>query len=189
MRAGSSSADGGTLLLDEIDTCSSSLQVKLLRVLEEGSYERVGDTQTMKSDVRVIAATNQNLEELVRRNAFRGDLYWRLNVISIQLPPLRERTGDIALLIDHFLEKYNGMRERSGKPPVLHVAPEAREAILRYPSARQYSRTGEYHRAGVYLGARRYAALWGSAGLVAAAEGRSRSGCERLQCELKRSLA
>ena len=126
-------ADGGTLLLDEIDTCSSSLQVKLLRVLEEGSYERVGDTQTMKSDVRVIAATNQNLEELVRRNGFRGDLYWRLNVISIQLPPLRERTGDIALLINHFLEKYNVMRERSGKPPVLHVAPEAMEAILRYP--------------------------------------------------------
>ncbi|MBU1087597.1 MAG: sigma-54 dependent transcriptional regulator, partial [Candidatus Omnitrophica bacterium] len=125
-------ANGGTLLLDEIDTCSPSLQVKLLRVLEEGSYERVGDIQTFRSDVRVIAATNQNLEELVQRRGFRGDLFWRLNVISINLPPLRERVGDIPLLVDHFLQKYNLMRTNRSGGIIDKVSPGAMEALMKY---------------------------------------------------------
>jgi DNA-binding NtrC family response regulator len=126
-------ANGGTLLLDEIDTCSPSLQVKLLRVLEEGAYERVGDIKTLKSDVRIIAATNQNLEELVQRRTFRGDLFWRLNVISIQLPPLRERTGDIPILVDHFLQKYNLMRTSRSGGIIDKVSDDAMAALMRYP--------------------------------------------------------
>jgi DNA-binding NtrC family response regulator len=125
-------ANGGTLLLDEIDTCSPSLQVKLLRVLEEGAYERVGDIQTLKSDVRIIAATNQNLEELVQRRGFRGDLFWRLNVISINLPPLRERVGDIPLLVEHFLQKYNLMRTNRSGGIIDKVSEQAMEALMKY---------------------------------------------------------
>jgi DNA-binding NtrC family response regulator len=125
-------ANGGTLLLDEIDTCSPSLQVKLLRVLEEGAYERVGDIQTLKSDVRIIAATNQNLEELVQRRGFRGDLFWRLNVISINLPPLRERVGDIPLLVEHFLQKYNLMRTNRSGGIIDKVSDQAMDALLQY---------------------------------------------------------
>ena len=125
-------ANGGTLLLDEIDTCSPSLQVKLLRVLEEGAYERVGDIKTLKSDVRVIAATNQNLEELVQRRSFRGDLFWRLNVISINLPPLRERAGDIPILVDHFLQKYNLIRTNRSGGVIDEISDEAMAALMRY---------------------------------------------------------
>ncbi|MCG2703861.1 MAG: sigma-54 dependent transcriptional regulator, partial [Candidatus Omnitrophica bacterium] len=125
-------ANGGTLLLDEIDTCSPSLQVKLLRVLEEGGYERVGDTRTFKSDVRIIAATNQNLEELVKRKSFRGDLFWRINVISINLPPLRERPGDISLLASHFLNKYNLMRKPRNGMFIENVSEEAMQAMMLY---------------------------------------------------------
>ena len=125
-------ANGGTLLLDEIDTCSPSLQVKLLRVLEEGAYERVGGMQTLKSDVRIIAATNQNLEELVQRRGFRGDLFWRLNVISINLPPLRERVGDIPLLVDHFLQKYNLMRTHRSGGIIDKVSQQAIDALMQY---------------------------------------------------------
>ncbi|MFH1062124.1 MAG: sigma-54 dependent transcriptional regulator [Candidatus Omnitrophota bacterium] len=125
-------ANGGTLLLDEIDTCSPSLQVKLLRVLEEGAYERVGDVQTLKSDVRIIAATNQNLEELVQRRGFRGDLFWRLNVININLPPLRERVGDIPLLVEHFLQKYNLMRANRSGGIIDKVSEQAMVALMRY---------------------------------------------------------
>ena len=99
-------AQGGTILLDEIDAFSPALQVKLLRVLQEGEFERVGDTKTVKVDVRIIAATNQNLEELITEGKFREDLYYRLNVIAIQLPPLRERKEDIPLLVNSFLEKF-----------------------------------------------------------------------------------
>ncbi len=98
-------ADGGTIFLDEIDTCSPNLQVKLLRVLQEGEFEVVGDTKTIKVDVRVIAATNQNLKKCISEGTFREDLYYRLNVIPIVLPSLRERRDDIPLLIEHFLEK------------------------------------------------------------------------------------
>jgi DNA-binding NtrC family response regulator len=99
-------ADGGTIFLDEIDAFSPTLQVKLLRVLQEGEFERVGDTKTIKVDVRVISATNQNLEDLITQGKFRKDLYYRLNIISIEIPPLRERKGDIPLLIEDFISKH-----------------------------------------------------------------------------------
>ena len=100
-------AQGGTILLDEIDAFSPALQVKLLRVLQEGEFERVGDTKTIRVDVRIIAATNQDLLEAIKRGSFREDLYYRLNVIAIDLSPLRERKGDIPLLVDYFLEKFS----------------------------------------------------------------------------------
>ena len=100
-------ADGGTIFLDEIDTLSPLLQVKLLRVIQDMEFERVGDTKTVKVDVRIIAATNQNLEELIQKGLFREDLYYRLNVIKINMPPLRERKGDIPLLCNHFLAAFN----------------------------------------------------------------------------------
>lgn len=99
-------ADGGSIFLDEIDAFSPALQVKLLRVLQEGEFERVGDNKTLKVDVRVIAATNQNLQELISQNKFRKDLYYRLNIISIEIPPLRERREDVPLLINDFIKKH-----------------------------------------------------------------------------------
>ena len=98
-------AEGGTILLDEIDAFSPALQVKLLRVIQERLFERVGDTRTMRADVRVIAATNRKLSELVKQGKFREDLYYRLNVIAMRIPSLRERRGDIPLLITHFVER------------------------------------------------------------------------------------
>ena len=105
-------ADGGTLFLDEIATASPSLQVKLLRALQDREFEAVGSTETHKVDVRLIFATNADLEEMVRKGEFRQDLYYRLNVISITQPPLRERIGDIPLLIEHHLRILN---EQNGK--------------------------------------------------------------------------
>jgi DNA-binding NtrC family response regulator len=101
------SADNGTIFLDEIDTFSPVMQVKLLRVLQEGEFERVGETKTLKVDVRIIAATNQRLEGLIKEGKFRSDLYYRLNVISIELPRLKDRVEDIGLLVSHFIEKHN----------------------------------------------------------------------------------
>jgi Nif-specific regulatory protein len=98
-------ADGGTLFLDEIGDISASAQVKLLRVLQEREFERVGGSRTIKVNVRLIAATNRNLESMVQKGVFREDLYYRLNVIPIDLPPLRERGDDIALLVNFFLKK------------------------------------------------------------------------------------
>ncbi len=100
-------ADKGTLFLDEIGSIGLDVQVRLLRVLQEREFERVGGHKTIKADVRIIAATNKNLEEAVEEESFRGDLYYRLNVFPIYLPPLRERKTDILLLSDHFLEKYS----------------------------------------------------------------------------------
>ena len=100
-------ADGGTIFLDEIDAFSPALQVKLLRVLQEGEFERVGDTKTIKVDVRVIAASNQNLQDLIAQGKFRKDLYYRLNIISIEVPPLRDRKEDIPLLIEDFVKKHS----------------------------------------------------------------------------------
>jgi DNA-binding NtrC family response regulator len=100
-------ADGGTIFLDEIGDMSPNLQVKLLRVLQDRSFEPVGSSKTIRVDVRVIAATNQNLEEAIRRGAFREDLFYRLNVIPIEVPPLRRRREDIPLLVAHFLERMN----------------------------------------------------------------------------------
>lgn len=99
-------ADGGTLFLDEIGDISASLQVKLLRVLQEQEFERVGGSKTIKVDVRVVAATNRNLEEMVEKGEFREDLFYRLNVIPIFLPPLRERGKDVLMLANHFLYKF-----------------------------------------------------------------------------------
>ena len=100
-------ANKGTIFLDEIDAFSSALQVKLLRVLQEGEFERVGDNKTLKVDVRVIAATNQNLQELIHQGKFRKDLYYRLNIISIEIPPLRDRKEDIPILIEDFIKKHS----------------------------------------------------------------------------------
>src|SRR5688572_5534735 len=99
-------AHKGTLFLDEVGTMSAGLQMKLLRALQEREFERVGDNQTIKVDVRVIAATNSELARMVAEGAFREDLFWRLNVINVQLPPLRDRREDIPLLAQHFLEKF-----------------------------------------------------------------------------------
>ena len=106
------SAHGGTLFLDEIGEISPNFQAKLLRVLQEGEFERVGGNRTLKVDVRLICATNKNLEEAVTRGEFRADLYYRINVVPVALPPLRERPGDIPLLARAFLERFNGENQR-----------------------------------------------------------------------------
>jgi DNA-binding NtrC family response regulator len=108
-------AEGGTIFLDEIAELPPSLQVKLLRVLQEHSFERVGGTETIRGDFRVLAATNRNLEACVREQQFREDLLYRLNVVRINLPPLRERRSDIVALAEHFLRMYS---ERNGLPAV-----------------------------------------------------------------------
>ncbi len=100
-------ANGGTIFLDEIGDISPNMQLKLLRVLQEGEFERVGGTETIKVDVRIITATNRDLEKMMLSNEFRQDLYYRLNVIPIEVPPLRNRRDDIPLLITHFLTKFN----------------------------------------------------------------------------------
>ncbi len=112
-------ADGGTLFLDEVSEITPSTQVKLLRVLQEGEFQRVGGSATIKVDVRIIAATNQNLHELVQKGPFRQDFYYRLNVFPIVVPPLRERPEDIPLLIPHFIEKCNQRMKKqiSGATP------------------------------------------------------------------------
>jgi DNA-binding NtrC family response regulator len=106
-------ADGGTIFLDEIGDMSPKLQVKILRVLQERKFEPVGSTKTHEVDVRIITATNQNLEEAVKNGKFREDLFYRLNVIPINIPPLRERRSDIPLLLQHFISRYNEANERS----------------------------------------------------------------------------
>jgi nitrogen regulation protein NR(I) len=105
--------DHGTLFLDEIGEMSTTVQSKLLRVLQEGEFERVGGNQTLKADVRVIAATNKNLEKEIESGRFRKDLYWRLKVISIDMPPLRHRRKDISHLADYFLMRFNAEYDRS----------------------------------------------------------------------------
>jgi len=108
-------ANGGTLLLDEIDAFSPALQVKLLRVIQDQQFERVGSNATMEVDVRIIAASNQDLQQAIKDNTFRLDLYYRLNVIHIIMPPLRERMDDLPLLATHFLEKYNHINNKNIK--------------------------------------------------------------------------
>jgi DNA-binding NtrC family response regulator len=114
-------ADGGTLFLDEIGDMSPDIQAKLLRVIEESGFERVGGTKRIVVDVRIIAATNRDLPGLIRAGRFREDLFYRLNVVSLVLPPLRERREDIPLLVDHFLRKYNARYHRrvDAPPPEL----------------------------------------------------------------------
>jgi DNA-binding NtrC family response regulator len=124
----------GTILLDEIDTFSPNLQVKLLRVLQNGEFERVGDTKTLKVDVRVIAATNQDLSEAIKGGKFREDLYYRLNVISIHIPPLRERKDDIPLLVEHFLKKKQNQaaNNHNNKKKITGVSKEAMQVLSEY---------------------------------------------------------
>lgn len=121
-------ADGGTLFLDEINSASPAMQLKLLRVLQERKFEPVGSTQTIEVDARVILATNQPLEQLVADGRFRQDLYYRINVVKIELPPLRERLGDVPMLAEHFLKRF---AVDMGKQ-ITGFAPEALEAIRRY---------------------------------------------------------
>ena len=121
-------ADGGTVFLDEIGEMSPSLQVKLLRVLQQREFERVGGVKSIKVDVRIIAATNINLEKAVEDGRFREDLYYRINVIPIVIPPLRERTEDIPLLMEHFLNNFS----RSKKRKMDGFSPEAMNILLDY---------------------------------------------------------
>ena len=121
-------ADGGTLFLDEIGEISPPVQVKLLRFLQEREFQRVGGNQTFHADVRIISATNRDLEAKVREGAFREDLYYRLNVVVISVPPLRERKEDIPVLIDHFLKKY---AVENGKD-IKGITREARDLLLKY---------------------------------------------------------
>lgn len=121
-------ADGGTIFLDEIGEINPSVQVKLLRVLQERKFERVGGEEPIEVDVRVIAATNKNLEEEVKAGRFREDLFFRLNGIQIEVPPLRERKDDISLFIDNFIERY---AKENGKENV-KIDEKARKAMIRY---------------------------------------------------------
>ena len=100
-------ANGGTIFLDEIGDMSAQMQAKLLRVLQEKEVERLGDTRTRKIDVRVVTATNRQLEELISNGDFREDLYYRINVVTLNVPPLRERLDDLELLVEHFVQRFN----------------------------------------------------------------------------------
>ena len=122
-------ADRGTIFLDEIGDLSPAMQVKLLRVLQEGSFEKVGSSHTQKVDVRIIAASNRDLKAAIESGDFREDLYYRLNIVPIQLPPLRERRDDIPLLIEHFIQKFN----RHTQKFIQDISPEALNILMEYP--------------------------------------------------------
>ncbi len=122
-------ADNGTIFLDEIATISSKMQVELLRVLESKSFVRVGGNKEIKSDFRVICATNRDLKAMVDNGVFREDLYYRLNVVNINVPPLRERTEDIPLLVDYFIKKYCTTMNR----PIMTVDPAALKRLEEFP--------------------------------------------------------
>jgi len=122
-------ADGGTLLLDEVGDLALGVQVKLLRVLQQRAFERVGGNHTIRVSVRVIAATNRDLETAMRESRFRDDLYYRLNVVSIEVPPLRERPEDIPVLAEFLLARY-GDRGNGGR---VRIAPDALSALQAYP--------------------------------------------------------
>ncbi len=121
-------ADGGTLFLDEIGDITPALQVKLLRILQEQEFERVGGTKTIKTNVRLVAATNRNLEEMVKNGEFREDLFYRLNVIPVYLPPLRERYEDVKLIIEHYLRKFSKEHRKQ-----MSFSKQAMELLLNYP--------------------------------------------------------
>ncbi|HSK46866.1 MAG TPA: sigma 54-interacting transcriptional regulator, partial [Coriobacteriia bacterium] len=117
-------ANGGTLFLDEIGDISMATQIKLLRVLQERQFERLGGTRSIDVDVRVVAATNRDLQQLIADGTFREDLFYRLNVVPVTLPPLRQRPSDVPLLVAHFLDKYNAGSKR--------LSSEAMKALAEY---------------------------------------------------------
>jgi len=119
-------AHGGTIFLDEIGDVSPALQARLLRVLQDGTYEPIGATRTETADVRVVAATNRDLDAMVASGQFRGDLFYRINVIAVDLPPLRDRREDIPLLVDHFVERYNRLRGKD----ISNVSPDVLELLM-----------------------------------------------------------
>ncbi len=121
-------ADKGTLFLDEVGDIPPALQPKLLRVLQEQEFERLGSTRTHQVDVRLVAATNRNLVDMVKRNEFRSDLYYRLNVFPIPLPPLRERREDIPALVEHFVQIYTRRMDKQ----IEHIPPETMSALVSY---------------------------------------------------------
>jgi Nif-specific regulatory protein len=122
-------AQGGTIFLDEIGDLSPNVQLKLLRVIQEREFTRLGGTATLKADVRLLAATHRDLEQALTKGTFREDLYYRLNVFPIYLPPLRERMADIPLLAEHFLSKYSGEHQK----PVKRVSAPALDLLMQYP--------------------------------------------------------
>jgi len=121
-------ADGGTVFLDEVGELPISLQKKFLRFLQEKEFQRIGGTSRIKVDVRIISATNRNLEKDVKENIFREDLYWRLNVVRINLPSLKERKDDIPLLVNHFLKKF----AKENNKPIPQLEPEVMDALISY---------------------------------------------------------
>jgi two-component system NtrC family response regulator len=121
-------ADKGTLFLDEIGELTLGMQVKLLRVIQEREFERVGGNQTIKTDVRLITATNRDIEKAVKEGTFREDLYYRLNVVSVVIPPLRERKEDIPGLMDFFIKKYG----EENRKHISGISADARDLIMRY---------------------------------------------------------
>jgi len=121
-------AHGGTIFLDEVGDIPQSIQVKLLRVLQEHQFERVGGTEKIEVDVRIIAATNKNLEEKIKDQSFREDLYYRLNVVSVKIPPLRERKEDLVPMIESFIEKYC----EENKKEKLEISKEAADVLMKY---------------------------------------------------------
>ena len=121
-------ANGGTILLDEIGDVSPRLQLRLLRVIQERTFERVGDSSSIKTDVRVIASTNRDLDQLIRQGEFRQDLFYRLNVVRVDIPPLRERKEDIPLLLDHFRRHFN----RKLKREVIAIGPDAMAILMQH---------------------------------------------------------
>jgi len=122
-------ADGGTLFLDEVAELTPNMQVKLLRVLQDGTFQRVGGEKTVRVDVRLVSATNYDLRERVRQGQFREDLFYRLCVVPINLPPLRERRNDIPLLLNHFIERFG----REQKDPICEITPDALHFLIDYP--------------------------------------------------------
>jgi transcriptional regulator with PAS, ATPase and Fis domain len=122
-------AQGGTIFLDDIDDVPMSMQVKLLRVLQNRTVERLGGTRAIPVDVRVITGSKRSLKDVVAEGKFRDDLFYRLNVIPINLPPLRERREDVPILMDHFIKRY--FRQRNGEPR--QIAPAVQQAFMRYP--------------------------------------------------------
>ena len=135
-------AEGGTLFLDEIGDISPALQMRLLRFLQERLYEPLGAVEPLSVDVRVVAATNKNLLDLVKQERFREDLYYRVNVMKLELPPLRERKEDIPLLAEHFIAQFNTLQGRE----VTGIAKEALACLMAHGLSREYPGAGEYRR-------------------------------------------